>query len=148
MDLGLDSLLGEEPRENFGIGGCHALAVEKRKARVVDRVGHGEREAAGSESEAQNLRDVEALFGHFVQSHDPEVCHAHRDGLRDVVVAQVENLEREAFGPGDELAFALGDADSRFGEQFDALFIESALGLDRYFQHVFRCIEVFCAPAA
>lgn len=53
-------------------------------------------------------------------------------GLRDVVVAQVEDFQRKPFRAGDEFALALGNADACFGKQVDALFVQSALGLDGY----------------
>ena len=136
MDFGLDSLFREIAGEDVGVGGRHALAAEEVGPFVVHRPGNGQREAAASEAEVHELFDREALFGHLVQPHDTQIGDPHRDGLRNVVVAQVEDFERKPFRAGNQFAFALGDPDTRFGEQFEALFIEPAFGLDGDFQHV------------
>ena len=130
--FGVDALFGEEPREDVGVGGGDALAAEEREALVGGRFGHRQRETAASEPEVHDLLDGETLLGDLVQPHDAQVGDAHRDGLRDVVVAQVEDFQRKAFRAGDEFALALGNADACFGKQVDALFIQSALGLDGY----------------
>ena len=114
------------------IRGCDAPSEEVVGARVVGRVGDGQREAAGAESERHRLFDVVSLFGHLVLADDTQVGDAHRDGLRDVVVAQEEHFERKSFGAGDEPAFALRNGDSRFEEQAEALFVEPAFGLNGY----------------
>lgn len=98
------------------------------------------------EPEIHRLLYAESFLRHFVQPHDAQVGDAHRHGLRDVVVAQVEHFQREAPGARDEFAFAFGDADARLGEQFDALFVESALGLDCDSQHF--CLVFGTPPAA
>ena len=107
-------------------------AAEEREAFVGGRFGYGQREAAASEPEVHDLLDGETLLGDLVQPHDAQVGDPHRDGLRDVVVAQVEDFQRKAFRAGDEFALALGNADACFGKQVDALFVQSALGLDGY----------------
>ena len=132
MDLGLDPLLGEVAGEDVGVGGGDAPAAEEREAFVGGRFGYGQREAAASEPEVHDLLDGETLLGDLVQPHDAQVGDPHRDGLRDVVVAQVEDFQRKPFRTGDEFALALGNADACFGKQVDALFVQSALGLDGY----------------
>ena len=132
VDLGLDPLLGEVAGEDVGVGGGDAPAAEEREAFVGGRFGYGQREAAASEPEVHDLLDGETLLGDLVQPHDAQVGDPHRDGLRDVVVAQVEDFQRKAFRAGDEFALALGNADACFGKQVDALFVQSALGLDGY----------------
>ena len=146
MYFGVDALFGEEPREDVGVGGGDALAAEIIQPFVRHRALDGQRDAAVSEPEIHRLLYAEAFLRHFVQPHDAQVGDAHRDGLRDVVVAQEEHFEREAFGARDEFAFAFGDADARLGEQFDALFVESALGLDCDSQHFF--VDFGTPPAA
>ena len=141
MYFGVDALFGEEPREDVGVGGGDALAAEIIQPFVCHRAFHGQREAAAPEPEVHDLFDGEAFLGDLVQPHDPQIGDAHGHGLRDVVVAQVEHFQREAPGARDEFAFAFGDADARLGEQFDALFVESALGLDGYSQHI-RCVLI------
>ena len=132
VDLGLDPLLGEVAGEDVGVGGGDAPAAEEREAFVGGRFGYGQREAAASEPEVHDLLDGETLLGDLVQPHDAQVGDPHRDGLRDVVVAQVEDFQRKPFRAGDEFALALGNADACFGKQVDALFVQSALGLDGY----------------
>ena len=132
VDLGFDALPCEISAQDVGIGGCDAPSAEVVGARVVGRVGDGQREAAGAESERHRLFDVVSLFGHLVLADDTQVGDAHRDGLRDVVVAQEEHFERKSFGAGDEPAFALRNGDSRFEEQAEALFVEPAFGLNGY----------------
>ena len=144
--FGVDALFGEEPREDVGVGGGDALAAEIIQPFVCHRAFHGQRDAAVPEPEIHRLLYAESFLRHFVQPHDAQVGDAHRHGLRDVVVAQVEHFQREAPGARDEFAFAFGDADARLGEQFDALFVESALGLDCDSQHF--CLVFGTPPAA
>ena len=147
MNLGFDAPFGKVAHEDVRIGGGDAPAPEVLRTRVVGPLRDGQREAAPAESEIHELFDAEALFGHLVQPHDSQIGDAHRHGLRNVVVAQVEHLERESFGPRDEFALAFGNLDACFGKQTGALFIESALGLDGYSQHVscgFDCAG-FCS---
>ncbi len=149
MDFGVDVLFGEVAAQDVGVGGGDTLAAEEPEPFVSRRFGHGQREAAAAEPEVHDLLDGESLFGNFVQSHDAQVGDAHGYGLRDIVVAQVEDFERKPFRAGDEFAFALGNADACFGKQFDALFVQSAFGLDGNSQHircVFDCFSVFWTP--
>ena len=141
VDLGLDAALGEVAGEDVGVGGGDALAAEEVGTLVGGGFGHGQRDAAAPEPEVHDLFDGEALLGDLVQPHDAHIGDAHGYGLRDVVVAQVEDFQRESLGAGDEFAFALGNADACFGKQFDALFVQSALGLDGYSQHI-RCVLI------
>jgi len=110
------------PREisaqDVGIGGCDAPSAEVVGARVVGRVGDGQREAAGAESERHRLFDVGIPFGHLVLADDTQVGDAHRDGLRDVVVAQEEHFERKSFGAGDEPASCLHAGVGRLKRKF------------------------------
>lgn len=144
--FGVDALLGEEPREDVGVGGRHALAAEVVQSVVIRRPVHGQRDAAAAESEVHGPFDREVLLRDLVQPHDPQIGDAHGHGLRNVVVAQVEHLHRESVGAGDEFALAFGDADACFREQADALLVESAFGLNCYSQHV--CLLFFRHPPA
>ena len=89
------------------------------------------------ESEVHELLHGKTLLRHLVQPHDPQVRNAHRNRLRNVVVAQVKNLQREPFGLRNQFPFALGYLDARLRKQARALFVQSALGLNRYSQHIF-----------
>ena len=132
VNLRFNALLRKVCAQDIGIGGRYAPPVEVAGTRVVGCIGYGEREAAGAESELHHPFDREAFFGHFVLADDAQIGDAHRDGLRDVVVAQKEYFERKSLGTSDEPAFAVRDADAGFEEQAEALFVEPAFGLNGY----------------
>ena len=130
MDLRVDPVSLEKTRQDDGVGRRHPFAVEI--ADPVVRVGFraGERNAAFAESELVGDFYVEPFLFHFVETDDPDVGDAHRNGLRNVVVAQVQHFERKIVAARQQLAFAFFDRYARFGEQFHAPFVESAFGLN------------------
>lgn len=79
---------------------------------------------------------VETLLLDFVQADDAQIGHAHRHGLRNIVVAQVKHFQRETVAAREQLALAVLDRYARLGEQSDTLFVESSFGLNRYSQHI------------
>ena len=53
--FGVYALFGEEPREDVGVGGRHALAAEEVGPFVIRRPGNGQREATAAEAEVHGL---------------------------------------------------------------------------------------------
>ena len=80
--------------------------------------------------------DIEIFLLDFVEADDSQVGYAHGDGLRNVVVAQVEHLDREVLAFGQQLALAVLDGNSCLFEQGDALFVEPAFGLNGDSDHI------------
>ena len=80
--------------------------------------------------------DIEIFLLDFVEADDSQVGYAHGDGLRNVIVAQVEHLDREVLAFGQQLALAVLDGNSCLFEQGDALFVEPAFGLNGDSDHI------------
>ena len=136
MDFGRYAFLPEKTRQDDRIGRGDAFAFEVRQAVVRLRLRDGQRQPALAESEPVDDFHVETFLLDFVQADDSQIGHAHRHGLRNIVVAQVEHFQREAVAAREQLALAVLDRYARLGEQSDTLFVESSFGLNRYSQHI------------
>jgi len=136
VDFGRNTLFGEEARENRRVRGGYPLAVEVFQSGIGFGLGDGQRDTAFAETELVRQCDIEIFLLDFVEADDSQVGYAHGDRLRNVIVAQVEHLDREVLAFGQQLALAVLDGNSCLFEQGDALFVEPAFGLNGDSDHI------------
>ena len=73
---------------------------------------------------------VGAVFGNFVKADDSEIGSSGSHHLRDVVVSQVQYLQREIGGLGQKLPFTFIDLDADVAQKRHTVFIQPAFGLN------------------
>ena len=109
-------MLGQIPLQDAGVGGGNAFSLEPGRSVVFVRLGNGEGDAAGSESQfADHLQGETPLF-HFVQADDAQVGRSGGHYLRDVIVAHIQKFQRKIGRLGQEFPFRIIDFNADFGQ--------------------------------
>ena len=137
MHPGIYTSLIEIALEYDGIGSGDASSVEPRWIVVAACSRNSYREATLAETEFHPHIDALLLFKHFVEPYYAYIGHAHRDSLRDVVVAQVQHMERKTACFGYEFAMTCRRGYTCVGQKGQGVFVKATLILYCDGEHCF-----------
>ena len=103
---------------------------EPLRTGIVYGLGHGQRDAAGAETEFLDDLHRQAVLFDLVEADDAERRGAAGDDPGDVVIAHIKEFQGEIGGLGKEFPARIVDVDPDLAQQGGTVFVQPALGLD------------------
>jgi uncharacterized Ntn-hydrolase superfamily protein len=139
-DVGTDRVLAQEAAEDVGIGGGDPAAGEAAEAGVREVIRYRERQPAAAEVEPLDEleaglgaagRHGQALFLDDVEPHEAEVADVLLHEVRNVVVADEQDVERHVLAVAHQLVLAATVFQAATRQQVERVVGQAAGLLDR-----------------
>ena len=132
MYVGLDVVVVQETAQDVGIRGGYLLSLKPTQARVLHRLGDGQRHAALGKT--QRTDDVGLLLAllKLVPAHYAQVGNSGCHTLGYIVIAEVQDLYGEICALHQQCALACTHLYTSLGQQRHGVLEESSFRLNGY----------------
>ena len=136
MNVGLYAIFVQKTLQNARVRSGNLLALEPLKAQSLivrhASLRYGQRKTALAEIQSLNNLSILLALLELVLAHNAHIGNATGHRLRNIVIAEIENLHWEVLGWDKQSAFALLNLDAALAEHGHGLFKKTTLGLYGY----------------
>ena len=95
MDISLNTILLHEIAKDVGIRSCNFLAIKPLQTRIINFLRDSQTQTTFAKTKTINNLGIFTSFHKFILANDTDVSDAACYTLRNIIITEIQNLERE-----------------------------------------------------